>query len=240
MIKKNNNMESHAALPTKNAVLILLNYFLGYLIIYPIIGSIITLFMTQGEEVLSENILIVITIFTTVTTYFLAYPLFKAESNVVENQKWKKIGKTFFFMYVTMLVLNPLIAWLTQTSDSQNQLIIIDGIQQAPFYVILSALIMAPVVEEIVFRGVLYRKIRNVNRYVVAVFISAFSFGFLHVLQSVLEQNWIDFPFIIVYIALGLFFVKIYEETGKLSNAILLHFINNLIGVVAILVLMNV
>src|SRR5690554_2820510 len=106
MIKKINNMESHAALPTKNAVLILLNYFLGYLIVYPVIGSIITAFMTQGEEILSENILIAITIFTTITTYFLAYPLFKAEANVVENNKWKKIGKTFFFMYVTMLVLN--------------------------------------------------------------------------------------------------------------------------------------
>jgi len=235
MIKRNKVLDKKTSLSTKASIAILLNYFLGYLIVYPILGMFVTLGLGNSDLIISQEVMIGIIIFTTITTLLLALPLFKEEKNIVVEKNIKKILITFVLMYVSMLVLNPLIAWLTQSSDSQNQQLIIDSMRQDPLYVILSAVIMAPIVEEVVFRGVLFRKLRNMNRYVGAIIISSVSFGLMHVLQSILEVNIMDLPFIIVYIVLGLFFVKIYEETGKLSNAILLHFLNNFIGVVAIL-----
>lgn len=238
MIKRNKTMDQKTTLSTKASIAILLNYFVGYIIVYPIIGMYVTYAIGGTDEIISREIMIFIIIFTTILTIVLALPLFREERNRVVPKNLKRLFVTFGLMYLSMIILNPLMSWLTQSSDSQNQQLIIDSMRQDPIYVILSAVIMAPIVEEVVFRGVLYRKIRNANRYVSAIIISSVTFGLMHVLQSILEMNFIDLPFIIVYIVLGLFFVKIYEETGKLSNAIWLHLLNNVIGVLAILLTM--
>ncbi len=234
MIKRNRELDQKTTLSTKASIAILFNYFIGYLIVYPILGMFLTFAMGNTEDIISREVMIAIIIFTTITTLLLALPLFKEEKDRVVPKNIKKVLFTFALMYITMMILNPLMTWLTQSSDSQNQQLIIDSMRQDPMYVILSAVIMAPIVEEIVFRGVLFRKIRNMNRYVLAIIISSITFGLMHVLQSILEMNVMDLPFIVVYIVLGLFFVKIYEETGKLSNAIWLHLLNNVVGVLAI------
>lgn len=234
MIRRNRTLDQKTSLSTKASFAIVLNYFLGYLIVYPILGMFLTFAMGNSDDIISREVMIGIIVFTTITTLLLALPLFKEEKDRVVPKNIKKILLTFMFMYITMMILNPLMTWLTQSSDSQNQQLIIDSMRQDPMYVILSAVIMAPIVEEIVFRGVLFRKIRNMNHYVLAIVISSVTFGIMHVLQSILEMNVMDLPFIVVYIVLGLFFVKIYEETGKLSNAIWLHLLNNVVGVLAI------
>lgn len=241
MIKKNPTLNSSAPLSTLRSIAILANYFLGFLVFYPIIGVIITEVMGNSHDLISPGIMNGIIIFTIVSTVWLAWPLFKAEHNQARPKKGnaKKIFFTYIMMYLTILVVNPIISYLTQSDQSQNQALIVESLKVNPIFIILSAVIMAPLVEEIVFRGVLYRKIRNANRYMIAIAVSAVSFGLMHVLQSILERNFIDLPFIIVYVILGVFFTKIYEETGKLSNAIILHFINNVIGILAILVSMS-
>lgn len=237
MIKRNQALDKPASLSTFRSIAILLNYFVGFLIVYPIIGVLLSQNSSQIDFEISSGVLNGIVIFTIVTTVWLAWPLLKHEKKQATKPiNLKKILLTYIMMYVAVLVINVALSYITQSDTSQNQALIIEAMKLNPTYVILSAVIMAPVVEEIVFRGVLYRKIRNANRFYAAIVISAFSFGLMHVLQSALELNYADLVFIVVYIVLGLFFAKIYEETGKLSNAIMLHFINNAVGIVAILV----
>lgn len=241
MIKRNPTLDKPAELSTLRAVAIVLNYFGGFLLLYPIMGVIMTSILGNSNEIIAPGIMNGIIIFTVVSTVWLAWPLFKAERNQKSSKKAnaKKIMLTYIMMYLTVLIANPILMYLTQSDQSQNQALIVESMKLDPIFVILSAVIMAPLVEEIVFRGVFYRKIRNANRYLIAIFMSALTFGLMHVLQSILEQNFMDLPFIIVYMILGLFFTKIYEETGKLSSAIILHFINNVIGVLAILFTMG-
>jgi membrane protease YdiL (CAAX protease family) len=237
MIKRNPELNKPASLSTTRAILIVVNYFLGFNIIYPIIGVILTQLSGNTIDDIAPGILNGIVVFTIVTTVWLAWPLFKHENihSSTKNVDLKKILITYIMMYVSVLVISVVLTYVAQSDQSQNQVLIIEAMKINPTFVILSAVIMAPLVEEIVFRGVLYRKLRNVNRYGIAIAVSAISFGLMHVLQSILEQNFIDLPFVVVYIVLGLFFTKIYEETGKLSNAIILHFINNAVGIAAIL-----
>lgn len=236
MIKKNPALNQPASLSTFRAVAIVLNYFGGFLLLYPIIGVIMTAMLGTSNEIIAPGIMNGIIVFTVVTTVWLAWPLFKSEYKQESSKKEnaKKIALTYIMMYLTVLVVNPILMYLTQSDQSQNQSLIVESMKIDPWFVILSAVIMAPLVEEIVFRGVFYRKIRNANRYVIAIVMSALTFGLMHVLQSILEQNFMDLPFIIVYVILGLFFTKVYEETGKLSSTIILHFINNVIGILAI------
>src|SRR5690554_6423775 len=137
MIKRNKVLDKKTSLSTKASIAILLNYFLGYLIVYPILGMFVTLGLGNSDLIISQEVMIGIIIFTTITTLLLALPLFKEEKNIVVEKNIKKILITFVLMYVSMLILNPLIAWLTQSSDSQNQQLIIDSMRQDPLYVIL-------------------------------------------------------------------------------------------------------
>lgn len=237
MIKRNPKLEQPTLLSTPAAVVILLNYFVGFLFVYPLIGIVLTARFTDIEFGLSPSIGYAIMLFTIAVTVIAGRPLFAEEHLIQINTKkyTKKIFITFGLMYLTMLAVNPILAYFLGVDISENQASIIDAIQiNAPF-VIFSAVIMAPIVEEIVFRGVLYRKLRTPYRYLSAIMISSVSFGLMHVSQSLIEGNLIDLPFMIVYVILGLFFVKIYEETGKLSAAIWLHGLNNIIGIGAIM-----
>jgi membrane protease YdiL (CAAX protease family) len=239
MIKRNRYMDEKSPLSTTASILILLNYFLGYLVVYPLIGHALTRAMGDTSVLISNEILIGIVIFTTVVSIILAWPLFKDERSIKTKKPIKKFLITYGLMYLTMLILNPLVALLTNSDSSQNQNLIIESLKSQPFYVILSAIIMAPIVEEIVFRGVLFRKIRSEYRYWTAIIISAITFGLMHIFGSLIEGDINDLPFVIVYTVLGLFFVKIYEETGKIKYAIALHFLNNVVGILAIYLLLS-
>lgn len=239
MIKRNPSMDQGSSLSKTSAILILLNYFLGYLIVYPLIGHAITKALGHTDELISNEVLIGIVLFTTITMIMLAWPIFKEERHIRPDKKVLLFVKTYGLLLLTSMIVNPLIGFLTKSDNSQNQALIVEAMQSQPVFLILSAIVMAPIVEEIVFRGVLYRKLRSEYRYWSVIFLSAITFGLMHVFQSLVERNWMDLPFIVVYTVLGLFFVKIYETSGKLSYAIILHFIHNLLGVLAILLMLS-
>ncbi len=238
MIKRNSKLDQPSLLSNAAAFGICVNYFIGFLVVYPLLGVLFTSLFTNHDGLLSPFWAYMILIVTIVVTLVLGWPLFIEERDIKIKSKTltKKIFVNYGLMYLTMLIANPLIARLTDTDQSQNQSAIAEAIRSDAFFVVFSAIIMAPIVEEIVFRGVLYRKLRKANRYVFAILMSVITFGFMHVFQSVIEGNTVDYPYIIIYMILGLFFVRIYEETGKLSGAIWLHVLNNVIGIVAILI----
>lgn len=82
---------------------------------------------------------------------------------------------------------------------------------------IIGAIIIAPIIEEIVFRGIFYYKLRQAIPTVLAILISAVVFGIAHfnIVQG-------------VYAALlGVVFALIYEKTGELWTAVLAHMAAN-------------
>jgi membrane protease YdiL (CAAX protease family) len=242
MIKRNPKLDQPSLLSNGAAIGLCVNYFLGFLVVYPILGVLFTSMFSNYDGLLSPFWGYMILLVTTAITLLLGWPLFIEERDIKISKKvlTKKIFMNYAFMYLAMLVANPLIAQFTDTDQSQNQSAIADAIRSDALFVIISAVVMAPIVEEIVFRGVLYRKLRKHNRYLFAILMSVITFGFMHIFQSVFEGNVLDYPYIIIYIILGLFFVRIYEETGKLSGAIWLHVLNNVIGIAAILITLHV
>jgi membrane protease YdiL (CAAX protease family) len=91
--------------------------------------------------------------------------------------------------------------------------------------IFLSAVVIAPLTEEILFRGLMYASVkRYTERYFAAVF-SALAFALLH-------ANLSSFAPLFV---LGMFFALAYEITGCLAVSILMHAFFNAVSVLLIL-----
>jgi membrane protease YdiL (CAAX protease family) len=93
--------------------------------------------------------------------------------------------------------------------------------------------IVAPIVEEFVFRGLLFRSIRDRYGAVLGVILSGVAFGLIHIgIDADLEQNLLlQVPLALV----GMGFAIVYEMRGNLLAPIAAHVTFNVIGLVVIL-----
>ena len=91
---------------------------------------------------------------------------------------------------------------------------------------ILSALLLAPIFEEILFRGIILRGLLSTYSPSKSIIISAIIFGIFHGQLSMIPGA----------IFLGLCFGYVYFKTNSLGSPILLHFAANLFGIIASLI----
>ena len=89
--------------------------------------------------------------------------------------------------------------------------------------------LVAPFAEELVFRGVFYKWLRDRWGVWVGVFISALVFGAAHVVPSVAAVAFV----------LGLILAYSYERSGSLWAPVLIHVINNAVKVLALYALLG-
>jgi membrane protease YdiL (CAAX protease family) len=95
---------------------------------------------------------------------------------------------------------------------------------------LLEYVILAPVFEELVFRGLLFAILRRKFRFLPAALISAVMFGLAHGygLVGLISVCWS-----------GVLWAWIYEKTGSLGPGILAHAINNLLVCLAVMALVR-
>lgn len=90
--------------------------------------------------------------------------------------------------------------------------------------IVLSAMVLAPILEEIVFRGFLYRVLRRATGVGVALGVSSVAFALIHDRQVMI-------PIFVVGVALA----WVYERTGSLAGPIAFHTAFNGLTVVGVL-----
>ena len=132
--------------------------------------------------------------------------------------------------YFASILLNLVLMQFTDTTTSANQSEIIHAVQISPWLTMFTTMIYAPIVEEILFRGVFYRCLRPHMSVFRAGFISAFAFGFIHVMVSFFTGDYGDMIYLLSYALIGAFLVAAYEKNDTIFASILLHFINNSIA----------
>jgi len=96
---------------------------------------------------------------------------------------------------------------------------------------VLAALVIAPVTEEIIFRGGIFRFLRNRTPRWVAILAPAVAFGASHLFQSPLDGLAAFVPLV----ALGAIFSIAYERTGRIGTTIVAHALFNLNTLAALL-----
>lgn len=130
---------------------------------------------------------------------------------------------TILFYIPISFILN-----LVLGGNSTNQNII----KEIPIWITaILVIVVAPISEEILFRGFLRRFIKNDNLYIA---LSGIIFGVVHCIYA--EENWLMYLFILPYAIMGAGFAKIYVKTNNIVSNICLHFIWNSIILCAMII----
>lgn len=121
-----------------------------------------------------------------------------------------------------MLISNFIILTLFPNSVATNQESLNETFLVAPFYIIISAVIYAPFVEETIFRLSIRRMFKNDIFFII---MSGLTFGALHVVGSFTSFN--DFIYIIPYSIPGLVFAYTLVKSKNIFVPMSLHLFHN-------------
>lgn len=221
----------------RQSLWVLISYFLGYTFLFQILALNILLVMGQSLEDAITNSSYIYVPLTSVIILYLSINVIK-DSLIYLKENFKKlIGHVLKFgglCLISNIICGNLIRFIT-SSSAENQQSIIESLNKAPALTIFLGIIFAPIVEELVFREVIFKKIYIKFGKNAAYFVSSFLFALVHVLVSILSGNWIATLFIIQYFVIGYFMCLIYEKHKNVIASILLHFFNNLIAMIMLL-----
>ena len=144
--------------------------------------------------------------------------------DIKKNHKeyYQKYFKYYLIGLFVMMVSNLIISAISKGGNAGNQEAITDLFKVAPVYVYCSAVFIAPIVEELVFRRAIKNIIPNSLLFILT---SGLIFGGLHVIGNV--EMWYDVLYLIPYSALGISFAYILHKTDNIFVTIGLHFMHN-------------
>ena len=131
-----------------------------------------------------------------------------------------------------MFILSLSIRMYTGIDNATNQENIVSVLDSFPIYTILLSVVFAPILEELLFRGLIRKTIKDKWFYIL---FSGILFGTLHVIDDF--QSYYELLYILVYSSLGCFLAAIYYRTNNICANIYFHFLQNFISVCALLLL---
>ncbi len=163
----------------------------------------------------------------------IMWPLVKDNLIRFKNNLMYTIARGVTLYIPTILVedvVGLIIIAITGVTNSSNQNAIEEVLQNEFWGIAIPAVIVAPLIEELIFRGIIFRKARKWG-FIPAALISGFAFGVLHCYSDVLAGDWASASYIALYMAMGFFMAKAYEDSNNLFGGVTLHFINNFLAV---------
>ena len=159
----------------------------------------------------------------------------------IQARGWALFGDLLlgFLVYIGLAMLASRAVALLQVllhADYQNanQDAVEKSLFTAPVFAILSACVLAPIGEELLFRGLvfcgLYRKSR-----ILAYALSMLLFALVHLLSSMFSQPIaVTLMALLVYLPHGFALAWTYERSGSICGCIFLHAVMNAISFLAI------
>lgn len=170
------------------------------------------------------------------TLFALTLVIFWRYLGITSNYFFANIWKTLGAVCIGMVLFYGLNELTYRTLDlflgnirNLNDLTISAQIHDAPRSTALIVIFLAPFVEEVLFRGLIFGNLRSFHR-IAAYIISCLLFAFLHVWQfAVIHQNFSYFLLMLQYFVPGFVLAWTYERSGTLWGSVLLHaFVNAL------------
>ena len=129
------------------------------------------------------------------------------------------IGFSLLALFAGLLLSLPFLAIAGIDSEDDAPTGILIAIQTCTALGFILIVILAPLAEEICFRGFLFGGLRTKLSMIPAALAGGLFFGLLHY-----STGWSAVPVLIV---LGAMFAVVYEKTGSLWPPIILHTVNN-------------
>lgn len=138
---------------------------------------------------------------------------------------WLLLG--YFAFFATTIVFGLIEnLFVGGSATSQNQAGINDMVSGGVLPLIFVSVFLAPLTEELLFRGILFRLIRPAGR-IPAILASGLLFGFIHVSDYVFAGDFHELLYMISYVGMGLALSTIYELRRNLLSTIFIHMMQN-------------
>lgn len=206
---------------------------LGLIVLVMAINGIPMLFLARGQD-LPVYIEILLVLAYLVLMFFAIRTLWRRyQTHVSDDVKslpfsWGDFGKALLFFLAARIVavvgtyLNILLTGQSTTSNdnalqSLGKIMSVDHIFFALLYVMTVAVI-APIIEELVFRGFATIFFFEKDQKIVAALITSIIFALPHI------SKWTEFP---LYFAMGLVLYAAFARRGNLKDSIVVHILNN-------------
>ena len=130
---------------------------------------------------------------------------------------------------VLMIISNGIISSLTPVELPENEQAVRGLINVIPIIMTSLILFTAPIIEEFIYRKVLYDLIPFKALYII---ISSLTFGLAHVLG--MASSLFSYLYLIPYAILGAIFAIAYVKTKNIFVTISMHFVHNLFTIITI------
>ena len=137
----------------------------------------------------------------------------------------------YWFLAILLMVISNMIISSLGVKIADNEKEVIEAFHRLPLYTIISATIIAPILEETVFRLSIRKIIRNDYLFII---LSGLLFGILHVAGS---NNIGQLLYIIPYSIPGCIFAYTLVKSDNIFVPISLHFIHNAILMIVQIIL---
>lgn len=210
------------------------NAIIANFLIYSFYKLFPSLLSSASYSLLNVTLNILYGLISLIMIFFILKDFIKREWQIFKKEKATTKVLTIVLGYAltfcTTIISSIIIRLLVGGSSSVNQQNVESLLQAFFLLMAIQAVVIAPIVEEAVFRGVIFRSIRIKSKFW-AHFISAFLFGFVHIYRGLFAGDITQLAYIILYGGMGLVFSIVYEKKGTIIYPIIIHMVNNLIAV---------
>lgn len=143
----------------------------------------------------------------------------------------KHVFINFLLYYLATILVNLLILSLMPDYYNANDSVIINMANEHYGLIVIGTVILVPPVEEILYRGVIFGKVRQYNQ-AFAYLVSVAAFSAIHIIPYIGKISEIQLLLSFCqYLPAAFFLARAYEKSGSIFTPILMHAIINLIGV---------
>lgn len=139
-----------------------------------------------------------------------------------KNTYFKKYFKYWFLILISNIVFNSIILMINGNSMSGNEEEVRTLLTSNPIYTWISAVLIAPFLEEFIFRLSFKNIFKNKWLFII---LSGITFGSFHLIGNV--STYIDLLYIIPYSIPGMIFAYILYDSNNIFNTVFLHMFHN-------------
>lgn len=214
---------------------VLKNFLLiGSYLIYTIFAFIPVLILNLDIDKISDSTKHWLTIFSSIIymiiIIFIYRKSLKDEIKEFKGNAFNFIRRNIKYYLIGLTVMmfsNIFISIMINNGVAANERIVQEELHRAPLYMIYSAVIFAPFIEEVLFR----KTLRNVfPTDIVFIMMSGLLFGYIHTLANVTSPT--ELLYIIPYGSVGAMFALMYVKEKNIFVPITFHAFHNFILVV--------
>lgn len=232
--------------PSSQRVATRLLFFICFLLLYSIFPLFIGKLISWSSEKLGRESQAFYSTFISMLILSVSLILYKILSDTNEFPL-KQIFNDFTMGIVSYLIALPTVGFVStlltfinimvfsHKGEEQVAITYLKKALETPMHTtltVLSICLLAPIIEEILFRGIFYRMLRNYFPFTGSVVLSSICFSFVHYSPS---QGIGNIPLLGSLFVLSIYLGYIYERQRSLFSPIFLHAFFNLISAIRII-----